>query len=829
MRWLSHGLALLITAGLFQGCADDRDAAHNSLLERAIEKQSRLVSLTPLRDEDEVETQTERYVDLAISDEAAADRARPVLEKARKVKKRTLGRVTRRAQSRAMGEAGKFGEEDRMEKAEPHAVTGALGVVDSSSGQALVSGDLSSLVGAHSAKGPESSPFGGPSKIPAKLNTAMAGADGALRMGHGASKHRHSRDMELYNPFATDLFSEDVALDQIRGTVESKVPKKDTKLETPGLTGGAEIMDALDANQPKVDACLNTGRRDRPMAAGRITVHMQVAQSGRVSRAFIESTAVNDAALEACILRQVRRFRFPKHTHSPMAFTHFYDVEKSKTGKADAAFGAGQDPMAAVRTLRPETFMGRTGYFENTYLGGNAAYIERLRKLATHFAPAHRPYLHARSAVPSLDAPADAGLSISATLDRAWVDQPQRVLLQIGIQGSRRYGWRRPPLDVALVVDPSAMGGAATSDAVQSLIRRLGPQDRLGVIMAQNEPQLLADLDSVDALRLSLARVLDTLPKATSSGPAPIAAALELAGQRLRVAANHQARVPGTQLVLLLTSSAPEYTINEAKKSVHRLTVQGAVTSVISLSDKSGWWQVANAGHGNLHQADDNLAEVIDAELASISKVIARLLRLNIKLAPNVEAIRVLGSRILEKKEIAQVKAREEATDRNLSRTMGVAADRGDDDDGIQTVIPYFYGGDSHVILVELWVDEPGPIADVTLKYKDMVKLENATAQTAAWVPRTPRAEPPTVRMVRDTFQGYYVAEALAAAGKALLAHRRDYALRILTNLAVHTPPADTRLVAGMRRLVADNRNHRQVADALFMAQARRIGLSAIQ
>jgi hypothetical protein len=76
--------------------------------------------------------------------------------------------------------------------------------------------------------------------------------------------------------------------------------------------------------------------------------------------------------------------------------------------------------------------------------------------------------------------------------------------------------------------------------------------------------------------------------------------------------------------------------------------------------------------------------------------------------------------------------------DHHLSKTMGIKSDRGLDDDGLQVIIPAFYGGDRHVISMVLWVERPGEVAEVSLKYKDLVKMSNTTDSTAALIPAQP-------------------------------------------------------------------------------------------
>ncbi len=483
--------------------------------------------------------------------------------------------------------------------------------------------------------------------------------------------------------------------------------------------------------------------------------------------------------------------------------------------------------LTEKREERPDSFLPRVFYFENTYLGGNAAHEERLRRLDRAFG-GRTPYRAAKLPPQAFDAPNDAGLALTAQLDRRYVDKPGRVVLQVGLQGSQRFGWRRPPIDVVLVVDQPVLANEAEVlvEAVTGLLRRLGAQDRVGVVLVGPEPVVLSPLGPVKDVRRHLAKALDGLSAPPAATAQALARAMDHAGDMLEAGSDNTARVPGAQTVLLM-AAASGGRAQQAAQAAHQLNLRGLQNSVIDVSQEADndWWEVANAGYGNYHRANpDDVMAAIDAELESLSRVIARLLRLNVRLAPDVQAIRVLGSRVLEGEEVARVKAREEAVDAQLSKTLGVKADRGADDDGIQTVIPYFYGGDSHVVLIELWVEKPGPVADVTLKFKDMVKLGNATAQTRASLSSLPRPETMAEKLVRRNVRGFDFAEALAEAAKALRRGNRSGAKNLLSEARGEVRGRDAALVADLIRLVDSGGSNHQLAEALAVASERRIG-----
>ncbi len=102
---------------------------------------------------------------------------------------------------------------------------------------------------------------------------------------------------------------------------------------------------------------------------------------------------------------------------------------------------------------------------------------------------------------------------------------------------------------------------------------------------------------------------------------------------------------------------------------------------------------------------------------------------MRIRLAPGVKLVDVLGSRRLGQPLAQRVREAEQAIDRRLARNLGILADRGEDEEGIQIVIPNFQAGDSHTILLDLVAEGPGALADVTLRYKDVIHLKNGIAR----------------------------------------------------------------------------------------------------
>lgn len=490
-----------------------------------------------------------------------------------------------------------------------------------------------------------------------------------------------------------------------------------------------------------------------------------------------------------------------------------------------------------VTFAAPARFLPRSFYFENTYLGGSAAYAERLRRLSDDLADETRPYEIVQAEVQPFDPPRTEGLALTASVDATHIDRPRRVFLQVGLRGSSRYGWRRPPLDVVLVIDHPALqrGTEVVTGFVVDVLRQLGPADRLGIVLAGAEPEPFLELTRINSAQQHLAQRIDELRDPQVGGQADLADAMGRAGEMLAAASDAEATVPGSKTLLVLSGEQAVGAIEGAARAAHALTVKGCVTSVFALeAPDAAWWQVANAGYGNLHRVGaHDFAHAIETEMKNLARVVARLVRVNVRLGKEANVIRVLGTRVLEAREAAEVKARERATDINLSKSLGITSDRGEDDDGIQTVIPYFYGDDSHVILIELWVTGPGSVADVTVRYKDMVNLDNSTARASVKLGARPQPPTPEQLVIARNVHGFELAENLQKASDAVMRNDLGEAVRNLgaaSGMAAATNALDRQAVEGLKAMVergdwqANPARRATVQETLLISGQRRVG-----
>jgi hypothetical protein len=141
--------------------------------------------------------------------------------------------------------------------------------------------------------------------------------------------------------------------------------------------------------------------------------------------------------------------------------------------------------------------------------------------------------------------------------------------------------------------------------------------------------------------------------------------------------------------------------------------------------------RVTLAGQGNrrLMHAAAEAERLVERELSALARVIARALRLRIRLAPGVKLVEVVGAERLDVAGEQQVRRAEKSIDRRLARNLGIESDRGEDEEGIQIVIPTFQSSDAHAVLLDVVLslgrspDAPGPLERNVVKNYLAIRL----------------------------------------------------------------------------------------------------------
>jgi Ca-activated chloride channel family protein len=394
-----------------------------------------------------------------------------------------------------------------------------------------------------------------------------------------------------------------------------------------------------------------------------------------------------------------------------------------------------------------------------------------------------------------LEVPGDRALALSAAPDRGRIPSAGgEVFLQVAIRAAERELARRPPLNLALVIDRSGSMGAdgkmdAAKRAARRLIRAARPDDRLVVIAYDHHVERAG---GADADRQALLGFVDGLyPR----GSTDIHGALDAAYRALADGSRPEA----LDALMLLSDGMPTAGVTEPAAIAGLAATaaeHGIATTTIGVGldyNDALMMDLAGRGQGRYHFVKDaaSIERILRQEFEDLERVVARALRLRIVLDDDVVLRRVLGSRALDQRQTAAVRAEERHIDRKLYRELGIAPDRQRDaDEGIRMLIPHFFSGDAHVVLLQLWVppgSAPRRLARVELRYKDLLQRRNGHERARARVGYSddPDAVARAIsRPVKKNLLGFRAGEALLRAAELVEAGRADRAAAMVAEQA---------------------------------------------
>jgi hypothetical protein len=474
------------------------------------------------------------------------------------------------------------------------------------------------------------------------------------------------------------------------------------------------------------------------------------------------------------------------------------DGRQRRSGRlgAERPRGLAKDFLAQLASRDGLAFQSATGYWANTYLPGDPA----MRLLQARLQDWNRARLGrnvrleqaVRPVAQPFDGPEDAALALYLHGDTKAIQGPTRLRLQVGIKGAERQGGRRPAMNVGVVVDLRDTLDQATMGRLRALIlsleRARQPGDRFSLTVAGPGGGMLVIPEQFKhgPLRVAMDRLFDP-SKGAETTAVDLLEAVGLATRNVR-AGDDPNSVLGASLVLLATGSPIAQDLTSLEQIAHVNAVSGVPMSVVSLgggTDPDHLDRLVAAGQGNrrILAAADEAEALIDRELHSASRAVARALRLRIRLAPGVQLVQVLGSRPLGDPQSQLVREAEQALDRRLARNLGIQADRGEDEEGIQIVIPSFYAGDAHVVLLDVVAERPGPVADVTLRYKDVVYLRNGVARAGLSIGSGQEVQGPLERNVLKNRVAWELARQTRQVSQYLAAGQVDQARALLALL----------------------------------------------
>ena len=418
------------------------------------------------------------------------------------------------------------------------------------------------------------------------------------------------------------------------------------------------------------------------------------------------------------------------------------------------------------QSLDGVSFLPAQGMWSNTYIPGDSRIrllSRRLRQIERELHPgfgesAYQLAQHAFPITHRLTAPEREALSLSLHTDHKRIEGRSRLLLQVGLRARDNYQGRRPTLRSMVVLDLRRELSAAQQAQIRSfflsLVRMKRSGDQIGVVVVGPRGGMKIEPGSLrfGQVQVMLRRLFDE-SKETENAPMSLEEAFSAAMESASLL-NDEEGALGSRLVWFLT---PEVNAGdeEVLQSIAHLGVLAGVTTTsvgFDQAQRSALDRIALAGHGRRWIADDNMDEIVRDELRAVSQIVARALRIQIRLAQDVQLVDIIGSRRLDDREAHRVRSAEQALDRQLAQRLGIRADRNQDNDGIQIVVPAFYAGDTHTILLDVVVDGPGAVADVSLRYKDLIRLGNGSASERVVLTQGSNERGPQEREVRRDF-----------------------------------------------------------------------------
>jgi Ca-activated chloride channel homolog len=463
--------------------------------------------------------------------------------------------------------------------------------------------------------------------------------------------------------------------------------------------------------------------------------------------------------------------------------------------------GGGPPPGSADRKLAAATARKATYnpniYINSTYIGGHGT-KDRLEKLVSEgvLVDGKRIKLEAfsRNYAQTFPIPTKAALGVTAETERAKIVQEgDRTFLQVGIQAMKGEAPKRPPLNVALVIDRSGSMQEegkleAAKLAARRLVERLGPNDVFSLVVFDDNVQVLLPARPMR----DKGRAQRVVAGIECGGGTNIFEGLQLG---YREALKNAGREGVSRVILLSDGEVTSGEMDPAKfqqlaaANVDRDIQTTAVGLGISFNEEL-MMSVAREGRGNYHFIKDggDTQKVFATELDELTHIVAKAVKLRVRLADGVGLVRVMGAKALDAGQVNRVKEEERKIDRRVAEELGIAQNRQHerDEPGIKLLIPNFYRGDNHIVMMELALPRgqgQRPVAEVFLKYKDLVDGANRETKTAAVIQYTPnRAEmiASINRNVKKNLLGFQTGEALTEAAALIEQGRAAEAVKKL-------------------------------------------------
>jgi hypothetical protein len=445
------------------------------------------------------------------------------------------------------------------------------------------------------------------------------------------------------------------------------------------------------------------------------------------------------------------------------------------------------------------TYQAARGYWANTYVPGDPAFLRLFDQVSSAGDSQLRAFLShppqlwqfAERAPQPFDVPADAAMNLFLNSDVSAIEGPTRMLIQIGLQGTTRQSGSRSGMHVAIVADLESLSSETERQLFVELLRNFDrqkqPGDRFSLYVSGVNGGLVIPESEFRRGSIEVATREHFGSAAPASGNSiSITKVLNLATNELAAKMSDDAQVGSSLLIFATDGNYPQAATREALSSIAQKSgLSGVPLSVMSIGDEGDIAFVSDlaaTGQGRRRYVREmeDCESAAKGEIVSAANVVGRALRLRIRLAPGVHLVDIPGSHSLDVSAATAAKEIESRIDARVARSLGIEADRGDDEDGIQILIPAFQAGDSHVILLDVVSDRPGPLVDVSLRYKDLVGLRNGVTRANLSIAAGQNAPGARELNVTRSYLAFQFSKALEEAARAVSARQVRSAIRSL-------------------------------------------------
>lgn len=470
-------------------------------------------------------------------------------------------------------------------------------------------------------------------------------------------------------------------------------------------------------------------------------------------------------------------------------------------GGASAGFGRGVSGRfsAPIAAAKPAAALNPNMYVASNYMGGSGQ-RERIEKLISEgvLVDGKRVMLEAfsREYDQSFPIPTDRALGLSADTERTRIiTDGDRTYLQVGLQAIKGEAPRRPPLNIALVIDRSGSMGSENKmedakKAARELVDRLRPDDTLSIVTFETNAAVLAPATRATN-KAALKAKIDTIQP---GGGTNIYDGLKLG---FAEAAKNAKREGIVSLTILVSDGQVSSGVQDpaafqklVSENVDKHDIQTTTVGVGVAYNEDLMLSLAQEGKGNYHFLKDgtDATKVFASELDDLSQIVAKAVKVRVELAQGVGLVRVLGTRALNAEETKAVKADEKQIDKKVYDELGISANRQNEPEepGIKMMIPNFHRGDSHIILMEIEVPKgtgSRSIATVHLKYKDLARPANRELTANAKIDYTTdkaAAIASVKRSVKKNVLGFQTGEAMTQAATLIAQGQYPEAVRVI-------------------------------------------------